>query len=78
MLRACFEHIDLVVLQNHFSLNDLQAGGTQAIREIVIDIRTIMTSRIHALYILLKHRRNDGIVFLRLATGHLFILLSLS
>jgi hypothetical protein len=38
MLRAGLEHIDLVILQNNFGLDDLQALGTQAIGEIVIDV----------------------------------------
>jgi hypothetical protein len=58
MFGAGFEHVYLVVLQDHLSLNDFQAPWTKAIGEIVVDIRAIMTCRINSLYILFEWWRN--------------------
>jgi hypothetical protein len=35
---AGLEHVDLVVLQDDLGLNDLQAGGTETVGEVVVDV----------------------------------------
>jgi hypothetical protein len=49
MLRAGFEHIHCVVLQDDLSLNDLQALRTEAIGKVVVNIRPVMPGRIRFL-----------------------------
>src|SRR2546430_15955936 len=42
MLGTGLEHIDLIVLQDDLRLNHLETLGTEAIGEVVINIRAVM------------------------------------
>ena len=42
MIRAGLEHVDLIVLQDDLRLNHLETLGTEAIGEVVINIRAII------------------------------------
>jgi hypothetical protein len=52
MFGAGFEHVHLVVLQNHLRLNDPQTLGAETVGEVVVDVWPIMTGWIDSLDIL--------------------------
>jgi hypothetical protein len=72
---AGFEHVDLVILQDHLGLNDLQALRAETIGEVVVDVRAIMAGRIHSLDILFKWGRDKRFLPLRFTAAHGILLL---
>src|SRR5712692_9879272 len=72
MLRAGFEHVHLVVLQDDLGLNDLQALRTEAIGEVVVNIRPVVPGGIH---LLCARLLECGTCFLfdRFATSHVLL-----
>src|SRR5712692_240619 len=72
MLWTGLEHIHLVVLQDDLGLNDLQTLGAEAVGEVVIDVGTVMTSRIYLFGVPIICRRVSNLYCLleRFAVAH--------
>jgi hypothetical protein len=78
MFGAGFEHVHLVILQDHLGLNDFQALRAETIGEVVIDVGAIMTGWVYSLYIFFKWGRSLRLLPLRFTTAHGLLLLILN
>ena len=70
MFRTGFEHKHFIVLQDDFGLHDFQTPGTEAVGEVVVDIRTIMTNGERVLEGTVSRGRNDLFLALGFTFAH--------
>ena len=75
MFGTGFEHKHFIVLQDDFGLHDFQTPGTEAVGEVVIDIRTIMTNGERVLEGTVNREGNGWFLALSFTFAHCHLLL---